>query len=136
MGRKKKDIIEEIEERVRESIDLLTLDRTILCDPSKNDYTKCVLRKAMIHVELRKRTDKLLYQLAFEFVTSENLEEKEMIEQIVNSLIEVGVVNEVRWQKMISDALRYANKLSGVDTRERIRRLANELDRMIEEGLK
>jgi DNA-directed RNA polymerase subunit F len=136
MGRKKKDIIEEIEERVKELIDLLTLDRTIQCDPSRSDYVRCVVKRAMVHVELRKRTDKLLYQLAFEFVTSESFEEKEMIEQVVNSLIEVGVVNEVRWQKMINDALRYANKLSGIDTRERVKRISEELNRMLEEGLK
>ena len=135
MGRRK-DVVEQIEERVKELIDLLMLDRTIQCDPSKNDYARCVLRRAMIHVELRKRTDKLLYQLAFGFVTTENIDEKEMIEQIVNSLIEVGITNEVRWQKMVNDALRYMNKISGIDVRERIRRIAENIDKVFEEGLR
>ena len=135
MGRRK-DVVEQIEERVKELIDLLMLDRTIQCDPSKNDYARCVLRRAMIHVELRKRTDKLLYQLAFGFVTTENIDEKEMIEQIVNSLIEVGITNEVRWQKMVNDALRYVNKISGIDVRERIRRIAENIDKVFEEGLR
>jgi len=135
MGRRK-DVVEQIEERIKELVDLLMLDRTIQCDPSKSDYARCVLRRAMIHVELRKRTDKLLYQLAFGFVTSESIEEKEMIEQIVNSLIEVGVVNEVRWQKMVNDALRYMNRISGIDVRERVRRIAENLDKVFEEGLR
>jgi len=133
---RRKDVVEQIEERVKELIDLLMLDRTIQCDPSKNDYARCVLRRAMIHVELRKRTDKLLYQLAFGFVTTENIDEKEMIEQIVNSLIEVGITNEVRWQKMVNDALRYMNKISGIDVRERIRRIAENIDKVFEEGLR
>ena len=135
MGRRK-DVVEQIEERIKELIDLLMLDRTIQCDPSKNDYARCVLRRAMVHVELRKRTDKLLYQLAFGFVTSESIDEKEMIEQIVNSLIEIGVVNEVRWQKMVNDALRYMNKINGIDVRERIKRIAENIDKVFEEGLR
>jgi hypothetical protein len=133
---RRKDVVEQIEERIKELIDLLMLDRTIQCDPSKNDYAKCVLRRAMIHVELRKRTDKLLYQLAFGFVTTESIDEKEMIEQIVNSLIEVGITNEVRWQKMVNDALRYASKISGIDVRERVRRIAENIDKVFEEGLR
>jgi hypothetical protein len=133
---RRRDVVEQIEERIKELIDLLMLDRTIQCDPSKNDYARCVLRRAMVHVELRKRTDKLLYQLAFGFVTTESIEEKEMIEQIVNSLIEVGITNEVRWQKMVNDALRYANKISGIDVRERIRRIAENIDEVFEEGLR
>lgn len=135
MGRRK-DVVEQIEERIKELIDLLMLDRTLQCSPDRSDYTKCILRKALVHVELRKRTDKLLYQLAFEFVTTESIDEKEMIEQIVNSLIEVGITNEVRWQKMVNDALRYANKISGIDVRERVRRIAENIDKVFEEGLK
>jgi hypothetical protein len=136
MGRRKKDVIEEIEERAKEIIDLLTLDKTIQCDPSKNDYTKCVLKKAMVHVELRKRIDKLFYQLGFTFVTTESLEEKEVIESIINQFIELGIINEIRWQKILNDAIRRMNRLSGIDTRERVRRIAEEVDKVFEEGLR
>jgi PII-like signaling protein len=136
MGRRKKDVIEEIEERANEIMDLLMLDKTIQCDPSKSDYVRCVLRKAMVHVELRKRVDKLFYQLGFTFVTTEDIDEKEMIESIVNQFIEMGLINEVRWQKILNDVLRRVNKLSGVDTRERIRRIAEEVDKVFEEGLR
>jgi hypothetical protein len=135
MGRKKKDVIEEIEGKVNELINLMMLDK-MQCDPAESGYTKCVLKKAMIHVELRKRTDKLFYELAFEFVTTESLDEKEVIESIVNHFVEVGLITEIRWQKMLNDALRYVNKISGIDTRERIKRVAEELDKMLEEGVR
>ena len=52
-------MVEEIEDRVRELIDLFRLEKTMMCDPGKSDYARCVLKKAYIHVELRKRRDKL-----------------------------------------------------------------------------
>jgi hypothetical protein len=136
MGRRKKDVIEEIEGKVSELINLMMLDKTLQCDPAESGYTKCVLKKAMIHVELRKRTDKLFYELAFEFVTTESLDEKEAIESIVNHFVEVGLITESRWQKMLNDALRYVNKISGIDTRDRVRRIAEEVDKVFEEGLR
>jgi hypothetical protein len=136
MGRKKKDVVEEIESKVNELISLMALDKTMQCDPADNSYTKCVLKKAMIHVELRKRTDKLFYELAFGYVTTENIDEKEAIESIVNHFVEIGLINEVRWQKMLNDALRYVNKLDGMEPRTRVRRLAEEVNRLMEEGFR
>jgi hypothetical protein len=136
MGRKKKDVVEEVEGKVNEIINLMMLDKTLQCDPAESGYTKCVLKKAMIHVELRKRTDKLFYELAFEFVTTESLDEKEAIESIVNHFVEVGLITESRWQKMLNDALRYVNKISGIDTRDRVRRIAGVIDKVFEEGLR
>jgi len=135
MGRRK-NIIDEIEEKTNEIFDLLTLDKTVQCSPERSDYVRCVLRRAMIHIELRKRGDKLVYQLAFGYVTTDSIDEKEAIEQIVNSLIEIGIINEARWQKAINDALRHVNKISGIDVRERIRRIAENIDKVFEEGLK
>jgi hypothetical protein len=135
MGRKK-DIVEEIEQRVKEIIDLKTLQETMQCNPDRSDYVRCVLTKAMIHVELRRRVDKLVYGLAFTFVSSESIEEKETIETVVNQLIEIGMLSDLRWQKAINDALRYRNKIDGVDARVRIRRIAEEVDKVFEEGLK
>ena len=135
MGRRKKDIVDEIEERVKELIDLLTLDRTIQCDPSKNDYARCVLRRAMIHVELRKRRDKVVRQLAFEYVTGE-LDEKESIESIINGMMQIGLITENEWMKAVNDAVRYLNRIDGIDTRERVRRLAENIDKVFEEGLR
>jgi len=135
MGRKKRDIIDEIEERVKELIDLLTLDRTIQCDPSRSDYAKCVVKRGMVHVELRKRRDKMVRQLAFEYVTGE-LDEKENIESIINGMIQIGLITENEWMKAISDAVRYLNRIDGVDTRERVRRLAENIDKVFEEGLR
>ena len=135
MGRRKKDIVDEIEERVKELIDLLTLDRTIQCDPSKNDYARCVLRRAMIHVELRKRRDKVVRQLAFEYVTGE-LDEKESIESIINGMMQIGLITESEWMKAINDAVRYLNRIDGIDTRERVKRLAENIDKVFEEGLR
>ena len=135
MGRRKKDIVDEIEERVKELIDLMTLDRTIQCDPSKNDYARCVLRRAMIHVELRKRRDKVVRQLAFEYVTGE-LDEKESIESIINGMIQIGLITENEWMKAVNDAVRYLNRIDGIDTRERVRRLAENIDKVFEEGLR
>jgi hypothetical protein len=132
MGRKKRDIVDEIEERVRELIDLLTLDKTIMCDPSKSDYAKCVLRRAMIHVELRKRRDKVVRQLAFEFVTGE-LDEKESIESIINGMIQIGLITENEWMKAINDAVRYVNRIDGVGARERVKHMAEEMDKIFEE---
>jgi len=136
MNKKKRDIVKEIEDRVNELFNLMALDKTLQCDPSDSGYTKCVLKKAMIHVELRKRTDKLFHQLAFEFVTTDSIDEKEAIEYIVNHFIEVGLINEVRWHKMLNNALRFVNRLDGVDTRERIRRMAENIDKVFEEGLR
>jgi len=136
MGRKKKDVFGEIEDRVKELIDLMALDKTMQCDPSRNDYTRCVLKKAMVHVELRKRTDKLFHQLAFGYVTTESIDEKEAIESIVNHFIEIGLINEGRWQKMLNDALRYVSRIDGVDGRTRVRRLAENISEVFEEGLR
>jgi hypothetical protein len=136
MNKKKRDIIKEIEDRVNELFNLMALDKTMQCDPADGGYTKCVLKKAMIHVELRKRTDKLFHQLAFEFVTTDSIDEKEAIEHIVNHFIEVGLINEVRWHKMLNNALRFVNRLDGVDTRERIRRISENIDNVLEEGLR
>jgi hypothetical protein len=136
MGKKKKDVVEEIDNKVKELFDLMMLDKTLQCDPAENSYTKCVLKKAMIHVELRKRSDRLFYELAFGYVTTESIDEKEAIEQIVNHFIEVGLVTEGRWQKMLNDALRYVNKLDGMDNRTRVRRIAEDLDKVVEEGLR
>ena len=135
MGRKKRDIIDEIEERVKELIDLLTLDRTIQCDPSRSDYAKCVVKRGMVHVELRKRRDKMVRQLAFEYVTGE-LDEKESIESIINGMIQIGLITENEWMKAINDAVRYLNRIDGVDTRERVRRLAENIDKVFEEGMR
>jgi len=136
MGRKKKDVVEEIKKRVNELFDLMALDKTMQCDPAENNYTKCVLEKAMIHVELRKRTDKLFHQLAFGYVTTESIDEKEAIESIVNHFIEIGLINEGRWQKMLNDALRYVSRIDGVDGRTRVRRLAENISEVFEEGLR
>jgi ADP-dependent phosphofructokinase/glucokinase len=136
MGRKKKDIVEEIENRVQETIDLLALKQTIQCDPTRSDYVKCILRRAMVHIELRKRRDKIVRQLAFGFVTSRQIEEKEVIEEIVNGMIQIGLINEEEWMKAINDALRYVNRIDGIDTRERIKRIGEEVSRMLEEGMK
>ncbi len=136
MGRRKKDVVEEIEGRVNELFNLMVVDKTLQCDPADSSYTKCVLKKAMIHVELRKRTDKLFHQLAFEFVTTDSLDEKEVIEFIVNHFVEIGLINESRWQKMLNDALRYRHKIDGIDVRARVRRVADEIDKMLEEGLR
>jgi hypothetical protein len=133
--RRRKDVIEEIEERVRELVDLFTLEKTMMCDPSKNDYARCVLKKAYIHVELRKRRDKLVRQLAFEFVTGE-LAEKEAIEEMINAVIQIGLLTEVEWMKAINDAVKYVNRLDGVEPRSRIKRIAEEIDKVIEEGLR
>ena len=66
MGRRRRrDVVEEVEDRVRELVDLFTLEKTVTCDPDKNDYVRCVLKKAYIHVELRKRRDKLVRQLSY-----------------------------------------------------------------------
>jgi len=136
MSRKKKDVIEEIKKRVNELFDLMALDKTMQCDPAENNYTKCVLEKAMIHVELRKRTDNLFYQLAFGYVTTESIDEKEAIESIVNHFIEIGLINEGRWQKMLNDALRYVSRIDGIDGRTRVRRLAENISEVFEEGLR
>jgi hypothetical protein len=93
------------------------------------------VKRAMVKVELRKRVDKLVYQLGFGYVTG-NIFEKEAIESIVNQLIELGLIDEMRWQKVINNVLRYVNKIDGMDTRTRIRRLAEEIDKMMEEGLR
>jgi hypothetical protein len=132
MSRKKKDIIEEIENRVRELIDLFTLEKTMMCDPSKNDYARCILKKAYIHVELRKRRDKLVRQLSFEYVTGE-LAEKEAIEEMINAMSQIGMITEAEWMKAINDAMRYVSRLDGIDTRDRVRRIANEIDKVFEE---
>jgi hypothetical protein len=130
MGRKKKDIIDEIEDRVKEMVDLMMLDKTVQCDPNKNDYVKCVLRKAVIHVEMRKRRDKVVRQLAFEFVTGE-LDEKESIESIINGMTKVGLITENEWMKAVSDALRYLNRIDGVGAGERVKRVG--MDEIVEE---
>jgi hypothetical protein len=135
MRGKKKDVIDEIEDRVKEMVDLMMLDKTVQCDPNKNDYAKCVLRKAMIHVELRKRRDKVVRQLAFEFVTGE-MDEKESIESIINGMSQIGLITENEWMKAINDALRYLNRIDGVDARERVRRIAENMDKVFEEGLR
>jgi hypothetical protein len=132
MGRKKRDIIDEIEERVKEMVDLMMLDKTVQCDPSRSDYAKCILRKAMIHVELRKRRDKVVRQLAFEFVTGE-LDEKESIESIINGMMQVGLITENEWMKAINDAVKYLHRLDGVDARERVKRIAEGIDKILEE---
>ena len=130
---KKKDVISEIEDRVRELFDLLTLDKTMQCDPSENGYTRCVLKKAMVHVELRKRVDKLIYELSFSYVTTQIIEEKEVIDQIINHLVEIGLITEDRWMKAINDSLKYVARLDGMDSRTRVRRVAEEVDRVLEE---
>ena len=125
-------MVEEIEDRVRELVDLFTLEKTMMCDPSKSDYARCVLKKAYIHVELRKRRDKLVRQLSFEFVTGE-VDEKENIEEMVNAMMQIGLLTENEWMKAINDSLRYVNRLDGVDVRARVRRVAEETDKILEE---
>ncbi len=136
MGGKKKNVISEIEQRVEEIIDLKILRETIQCSPDRSNYARCVVTRAMVLVELRKRVDKLRYSLAFAYVGTDDIMEKELIETIVNQLIEVGLMNDLMWQKAINDALRYRNKIDGIDTRARIRRIADELDKVFEEGLR
>jgi len=130
---KKKDVISEIEDKVNEFIDLLALGKTMQCDPSRNDYTRCVLKKAHIHVELRRRLDKLVYELAFSYVTTQIIEEKEAIDQIVNHFVEIGLITEDRWMKAINDSLKYVARLDGIDAKTRVRRVVGEIDKMIEE---
>ncbi|MCI4408323.1 MAG: hypothetical protein JHC26_04475 [Thermofilum sp.] len=132
MGKKKKDVIDEIEEKVRELIDLFTLEKTMMCDPSKNDYARCVLKKAYIHVELRKRRDKLVRQLSFEYVTGE-LAEKETIEEMVNAMSQIGLLSENEWMKAVNDAMRYVFRLDGMEPREKVRKISNEIDKALEE---
>jgi hypothetical protein len=136
MGRKKRDIIEEIENRAEEFVNLLALKKTMMCDPSKNDYVRCVVKKGHVQVEYRKRRDKLVRQLSFGYVTSENIEEKESIENIVNAMIQLGLITEEEWMKAINDALRYVNKLDGMEPRTRVRRIAEENKILEEDGFR
>ena len=132
MGKKKKDVIDEIEEKVRELIDLYTLEKTIMCDPAKNDYARCVLKKAYIHVELRKRRDKLTRQLSFEYVTGE-LAEKEAIEEMINAMSQIGLITENEWMKAVNDAMRYVMRIDGMEPRTKVRHISNEIDKALEE---
>jgi hypothetical protein len=136
MGGRKKSVIDEIKAKAQEIRELLIYSKTLQCDPTESRYADCVVEKALAHIELRKRVDKLLHQLAFTFITAEDIDEKEMIESIVNSLIALGLTNDVRWQRILNGALRYVNKLNGVDTRERIRQIAEEMEKVFEEGMR
>ena len=106
------EIVKKIEREVKKVVELMELDRNVKCDPGQPGYTECILRKALIHVNLRKLIDRLLYQLAFEYVTGDSLEEKDMIEQVVEHLSQLGYVSENRWMQAINNALRYKERIN------------------------
>jgi predicted RNA-binding protein with EMAP domain len=105
------EVIKRIDREVRELVQLIELDRNTRCDPEQPGYTECIIRKALVHVQLRKKIDRMLYQLAFEYVTSEDLEEKNMIEQVVEHLSQLGYITEGRWAQAVSNALRYRQRI-------------------------
>jgi len=106
------EIVKKIEREVKKVVELMELDRNVKCNFSQPSYTECILRKALIHVNLRKLIDRLLYQLAFEYVTGDSLEEKDMIEQVVEHLSQLGYVSETRWMQAINNALRYKERIN------------------------
>ena len=110
MKRKKLDeIINEVEELMR----MVEFEKSTECDPEDRDYVKCVLVKARIRVEIRKRLDKLLWQLAFQYVSSSDIMEKEEIENMVGAIRQLGYISEERWVKAVTTAVRFIKRLDG-----------------------
>jgi catechol-2,3-dioxygenase len=105
------EIVKKIDREVRKVVELMELDRNTGCDPSEANYTECVIRKALIHVHLRKALDRMLYQLAFEYVTASDVSEKEMIESVVEHLSQLGYVTEDRWAQAVNNALRFKQRI-------------------------
>jgi len=106
--RKLEDIVSEVEELMK----MIEVEKNTECNPESKDYVKCVLIKAKIRVEVRKRLDKLVWQLAFQYVSSDIME-KEEIENMVGAIRQLGYVSEERWIKAVTTATRFIRKIDG-----------------------
>ena len=122
MKRKKLDeIINEVEELMK----MIEFEKSTECDPEDRDYVKCVLVKARIRVEVRKRLDKLVWQLAFQYVSSDIME-KEEIENMVGAIRQLGYVSEERWIKAVTTATRFIRKIDGESPARSVKRIVDE----------
>jgi len=119
MRRKKLD---DIISEVNELIEMVEAEKSTECNPEDRDYVKCVLIKARLRVEVRKRLDKLVWQLAFQYVTS-NIMEKEEIEDMVEAIKRLGYISEERWVKAVTTAIRFAKKIDGETPVRIVRRM-------------
>ena len=78
----------------------------------KCEDIKCMIRKAETMVKIRKKIDKLVYQLAFIY-SSSSPDEKKAIEEVVDALINAGLLDTIRWNKALADTARWRSRLDG-----------------------
>jgi len=117
-----KDVMKEVEREVQSLMRLMEAAK-VECD---SDDVECMLRRAVVYVNLKRRLDKLIYQLAFVYVATDDVVEKEAVEKMVEAVAKTGFITEQRWVKAVSDAFRYRNKIDGVEPRRRVRKMSEE----------
>jgi len=120
--RKLEDIISEVEELMK----MVEFEKSTECNPEDRDYVKCVLVKARIRVEVRKRLDKLVWQLAFQYVSNNDVIEKEEIENMVGAIRQLGYISEERWVKAVTTAVRFMKKIDGESPIRSVKHIVDE----------
>ena len=95
-----------IDKEIREIMALRQAYEELRCDKD----VVCMLTKAKLLIELTKRVDKLVHQLAFIYTGGDD-ELREVIETIVDTLIEAKLVTREKWERTVLIEARFRQYL-------------------------
>lgn len=110
MSRTIEKLDKKIEEDVTRILELFHNVSTLQCDTD----LKCMFKKAKMIVELNKRLDELLFQLAFVYNTVVNSGDsvmRGMIEDIVDMMVQYGVITMTRWEMAVEKTVNYRKRM-------------------------
>lgn len=110
MSRTIEKLDKKIEEDVARILELFHNVSTLEC----NTDLRCMLKKAKMIVELNKRLDELLFQLAFVYNTVVNSGDsvmRGMIEDIVDMMAQYGVITMTRWEMAVEKTVNYRKRM-------------------------
>ncbi|AML61157.1 hypothetical protein PFV2_gp11 [Pyrobaculum filamentous virus 2] len=110
MSRTIEKLDKKIEEDVTRILELFHNVSTLEC----NTDLRCMLKKAKMIVELNKRLDELLFQLAFVYNTVVNSGDsvmRGMIEDIVDMMAQYGVITMTRWEMAVEKTVNYRKRM-------------------------
>lgn len=101
-------VLKRIENRVRKILLLYEMVKAP-CDENV-DKLRCALEKAVVISQFNKELEKLVYQLAMVY-TSNNNSISMAAYEIVEQLMQSGIVSVVKWEKAVADTRRYREKV-------------------------
>ena len=98
--------LEKVDKEIREIMALRQAYEELKCDRD----AVCMLTKAKLLVELTKRIDKLVHQLAFIYTGGDD-ELRVVIETVIDTLVEARLVTRDKWERTVLIEARFRQYL-------------------------